>query len=100
MSRSVCPEGCLSEGVSVQGRCLPEGDVCLGGFCRGGTPPGPRGRHTLPHCILGYTPLCPLHDGIHTPSVDGQTPVKILPCLKLHLRGVKIFLRRSFFTIF
>ena len=50
------------------------------------TPPT-LGRHPIVHawihtphaqCMLGYTPPCPMHVGIH-PPMDRQTPVKTLP---------------------
>ena len=73
---------CLGGGeVSAQGwvsargvsACLPGGGrcVCPEGVCRGArgnTPMDPEAdTHILVHCILEYTPLCPLHAGIHPP---------------------------------
>ena len=45
--------------------------------------------HPLPHCMLEYTPLAPLHAGIHPPLwTEWQTGVKTLPFPKLRLRAV------------
>ena len=76
----------LRRGLSAQGCCLPGGGVsaqgwvsarggggcmCPEGVCRGArgrTPLDPEAdTHILVHCILEYTPPCPLHAGIHPP---------------------------------
>ena len=44
-------------------------------FCHGGVYPSMHwGRHPPAQCMLGYTPLCPMHVGIHTPS-PGKHPL-------------------------
>ena len=70
VSHSIC------QGVSASGSkgCVchtPQADIPLGRH-------PPPGRHTPADIPLGNPP-CPVHAGIHTPPVDRQTPVKILP---------------------
>ena len=73
-SVAVCGEwdlsarGCLPKGGLPRG-CLPWGVHARGGVCPGGV----SATHALP-------------------PVDRQTPVKILPCSKLRLRAVNIYL--------
>ena len=53
------------------GYTLPQADTPLPTACWDTHPPA--------HCMLGYTPPCPVHAGIHTPSAQcmlGYTP----PC--------------------
>ena len=116
VSRGCLPWECLCPvEVSAQGVCMCPGGVCLGCVCvcpwgslprervcvqgvstqgmyilwtQRQTPPRPRGRHPLPHCMLGYTP--PAHCMSVHPLMDRQTPVKILPCPKLRLWPVII----------
>ena len=86
----LCAGGCLfwgvsawggsARGVSAQGvsarRCLLRGVSAWGGFCSGGYPSMHWGRPPL--------------------WTEWQTGAKILPCLKLRLRAVKI----SFFIVY
>ena len=79
------------EGVSVQGECLSREGVSVQGGVSiqgGGLYPG-RGSLSRGVSIHGGS----LPRGVSfrkTPSVDRQTPVKMLPCPKLRLRAVNI----------
>ena len=68
--------GLLPGGV-CSGGCLLPGSVCSGGVCLGGVC-SQVGRVCSWGCLLpgGYIPACTEAD---PPSVDRQTPVKILP---------------------
>ena len=81
-------EGSLSRGVSVHGvsvwRGSLSGGLCSGVLCTEGLCPG------------GLYPRGSLSRGVSvketpSPTVDRQTPVKLLPCPKLRLRALKIF---------
>ena len=56
-------QGVSAQGVSTKGSV--QGDVCPGVcVCPGGV--HPLDPEADSHCMLGYTPPCPLHAGIHT----------------------------------
>ena len=83
---SLLTGGSLSRGVSVHGvsvwRESLSGGLCSGVLCTGGLSPG------------GLYPRGSLSRGVKetpSPTVDRQTPVKLLPCPKLRLRALKIF---------
>ena len=61
--------GCLPR----DGGCLPREDVCVqGDVPRGVCVPRVSAQGVYTHCMLGYTPTCTFHAGIHTATTPSS----------------------------
>ena len=86
----VCPrETCAQWVCPLSGNVWP-GGVCQVGVCKGVVCPG-EGVCTGGGVYLGE--VCLGGDCLPHAPVNRQMPVKILPCPKLHLQAVTIFLK-------